>query len=223
MRLVVVTREDPDLPLARLRAKGELTELRAADLRFTSEEAADFLGRAMGLRLKPEEVAALEARTEGWIAGLQLAAVSMRGVSDISGFIASFAGSHRFVLDYLVEEVLRRESEGVQSFLVRTSILDRFCGPLCDALTGGPGATGMLEYLERVNLFVVPLDDERRWYRYSNNRNRTVPAAAAPSPGFSYLVPSFTLRKLGTCRSSGSASPPLCRGCAGASVEFSAE
>ena len=166
MRLVVVTREDPDLPLARLRAKGELTELRAADLRFTSEEAADFLGRAMGLRLKPEEVAALEARTEGWIAGLQLAAVSMRGVSDISGFIASFAGSHRFVLDYLVEEVLRRESEGVQSFLVRTSILDRFCGPLCDALTGGPGATGMLEYLERVNLFVVPLDDERRWYRY---------------------------------------------------------
>jgi len=171
LRLVIATREDPNLPLARLRARGELCELRAADLRFTSEEAADFLGRAMGLELKAEEIAALDSRTEGWIAGLQLAALSMRGQQDIAGFIRSFTGSHRFVLDYLAEEVLLRESEDIQAFLLRTSVLDRLCGPLCDALMeGGPAvaASGQetLEYLERANIFIVPLDGERKWYRY---------------------------------------------------------
>ena len=137
MHLVIATREDPNLPLARLRARGELAELRTADLRFTPEEAADFLCRVMGLVLKPEELAALESRTEGWVAGLQLAALSMRGQKDMGGFIHSFTGSHRFVLDYLAEEVLRREPEGIQAFLLRTSVLDRLCGPLCDALMQG--------------------------------------------------------------------------------------
>ena len=168
LRLVIATREDPNLPLARLRARGELTELRAADLRFSPDEAADFLGRVMGLKLTAEDVAALESRTEGWIAGLQLAALSMRGQKDIAGFIRSFTGSHRFVLDYLVEEVLQRQPEGIQTFLLRTSILDRLCGPLCDSVLLDPSASGQetLEYLERANLFIVPLDNERRWYRY---------------------------------------------------------
>ncbi len=137
MRLVIATREDPNLPLARLRARGELTELRAADLRFSPDEAADFLGRVMGLELTTEDIAALESRTEGWIAGLQLAALSMQGQKDIAGFIHSFTGSHRFVLDYLAEEVLRHQPEAIQAFLLRTSILDRFCGSLCDALMQG--------------------------------------------------------------------------------------
>ncbi len=175
MRLVIATREDPILPLGRLRAKGELTELRAADLRFSPDEAADFLGRVMGLELRAEDIAALENRTEGWIAGLQLAALSMQGQKDIAGFIHSFTGSHRFVLDYLAEEVLRHQPEGIQAFLLRTSILDRLCGSLCDALMQGDRcprpdlvASGQetLEYLERANLFIVPLDSERRWYRY---------------------------------------------------------
>jgi len=175
MHLLISTREDPDLPLSRLRARGELAELRAEDLRFTAHETADFLNGVMGLGLEGEDVAALESRTEGWIAGLHLAALSMRGQKDLAGFIRSFAGSHRFVLDYLVEEVLRRESEGIQAFLLRSSILDRLCGPLCDALMRGvpganPGRDGAgqdtLEYLERANLFTVPLDNERRWYRY---------------------------------------------------------
>jgi LuxR family transcriptional regulator, maltose regulon positive regulatory protein len=168
MRLVIATREDPGLPLAQLRARGQLSELRAADLRFTPTEAADFLNRVMGLNLAAEDVAALEARTEGWIAGLQLAAISMRGHQDAAGFIRSFTGSHRFVLDYLVVEVLQRQSESIQAFLLRTSILNRLCGPLCDAVLGSPPASGQetLEYLERANLFIVPLDNERRWYRY---------------------------------------------------------
>jgi LuxR family maltose regulon positive regulatory protein len=168
MRLVIATREDPQLPLARFRARGQLTELRAADLRFTPTEAADFLNQVMGLNLAAEDIAALEARTEGWIAGLQLAAISMRGHQDTAGFIRSFTGSHRFVLDYLVVEVLQRQSESIQAFLLRTSILDRLCGPLCDAVLGSPPAAGQetLEYLERANLFIVPLDNERRWYRY---------------------------------------------------------
>ena len=122
----------------------------------------------MGLNLAAEDIAALEARTEGWIAGLQLAAISMRGHPDAAGFIRSFTGSHRFVLDYLVEEVLQRQPESIQAFLLRTSILDRLCGPLCDAVLGTPSASGQetLEYLERANLFIVPLDNERRWYRY---------------------------------------------------------
>ncbi len=173
MHLVIATREDPHLPLARYRARGQLTELRAADLRFTPAEAAEFLNQAMGLHLSVENIAALETRTEGWIAGLQLAALSMRGHQDTAGFIKSFTGSHHFVLDYLVEEVLGQQSESVQAFLLRTSILDRMCGPLCDAVSQGdqgptPAASGQetLEYLEHANLFVVPLDNERRWYRY---------------------------------------------------------
>jgi len=166
LRLVISTREDPDLPLARLRARAELTELRADDLRFSPDEAADFLGRVMGLQLTMEDVAALESRTEGWIAGLQLAALSVQGQKDLAGFIRSFTGSHRFVLDYLVEEVLRHQPEDITRFLLRTSVLDTFCGPLCDALMEGESGQETLEYLERANLFIVPLDGERRWYRY---------------------------------------------------------
>jgi LuxR family maltose regulon positive regulatory protein len=168
MHLVVTTREDPHLPLARLRARGQLTELRAADLRFTPSEAADFLNLVMGLNLSEKDIAALETRTEGWIAGLQLAAISMQGHQDTASFIKSFTGSHHFVLDYLVEEVLGQQPESIQIFLLHTSILDRLCGPLCDAVLGPPSASGQenLEYLERANLFIVPLDNERRWYRY---------------------------------------------------------
>ncbi len=168
MHLVIATREDPHLPLARLRARGQLTELRAADLRFTSSEAADFLNQMMGLNLSAEDIAALETRTEGWIAGLQLAAISMQGHQDAASFIESFTGSHHFVLDYLMEEVLHQQTESVQTFLLRTSILDRMCGPLCDAVLPAPSTSGQetLEYLERTNLFIVPLDSERRWYRY---------------------------------------------------------
>ena len=168
MHLVIATREDPHLPLARLRARGQLAELRAADLRFTPSEAAEFLEGAMGLDLSTEDIAALETRTEGWIAGLQLAAISMRGREDATSFIKSFAGSHHFVLDYLVEEVLGQQSESVQAFLLRTSILERLCGPLCDAVLIDPSTSGQdtLEYLEHSNLFLVPLDDDRHWYRY---------------------------------------------------------
>jgi len=170
MHLVIATREDPPLPLARLRAGSQLTELRAADLRFTLSEAAEFLNQVMGLRLSPENIAALEARTEGWIAGLQLAALSMQGYQDTASFIQSFTGSHHFVMDYLVEEVLKQQPANVQEFLLQTSILDRLCGPLCDAvlLDSLRSAAGQetLEYLERTNLFIIPLDNERRWYRY---------------------------------------------------------
>jgi LuxR family transcriptional regulator, maltose regulon positive regulatory protein len=168
MRLVIATREDPDLPLARWRARGQLTELRAADLRFNASEAVEFLNTGMGLTLSADAAAALENRTEGWIAGLQLAAISLRGHPDAAGFIGSFAGSHRFVLDYLLEEVLRRQPAAVQSFLLRTSILGRMCGPLCDAVTGDASTPGheTLEQLERANMFIVPLDDQRRWFRY---------------------------------------------------------
>ena len=168
MHLVIATREDPHLPLARLRARGQLTELRAADLRFTPSEAAEFLNQVMGLNLSAEDIAALETRTEGWIASLQLAALSMQGHQDAASFIKSFTGSHHFVLDYLVEEVLGQQSESIQTFLLRTSILDRLCGPLCDAVLDSPSASGQktLEYLEHANLFIVPLDNERRWYRY---------------------------------------------------------
>ena len=168
MHLVIATREDPHLPLARYRARGQLTELRAADLRFTPVEAAEFLNQVMGLNLSAEDIAALETRTEGWIAGLQLAAISMRDHKDATGFILSFTGSHRFVMDYLLEEVLHQQPESIQTFLLRTSILDRLCGPLCDAVLGAPSASGQetLEYLEHANLFIASLDNERRWYRY---------------------------------------------------------
>jgi LuxR family maltose regulon positive regulatory protein len=168
MHLVIATREDPHLPLTRLRARGQLTELRAADLRFTPAEATEFLNRVMDLNLASEDVAALETRTEGWITGLQLAAISMQGHQDTASFIQSFTGSHRFVLDYLVEEVLQQQPESVLAFLLRTSILDRMCGPLCDAVLLAPSASGKetLEYIEQANLFIIPLDNERRWYRY---------------------------------------------------------
>jgi len=168
LHLVIATREDPLLPLARYRARGQLTELRLADLRFSPAEAAEFLNHAMGLTLSTEEIVALESRTEGWIAGLQLAAISMKGRQDTSGFVQSFTGSHRFVMDYLVEEVLRQQPENVQDFLLSTSILERLCGPVCDAVLLSPSDSGQetLEYLERTNLFIAPLDDERRWYRY---------------------------------------------------------
>ena len=166
LHLVVATREDPPLSLARLRARGQMTELRATDLRFTSSEAAAFLNQVMGLNLSPEAIAALERRTEGWIAGLQLAGISMQRHGDVAGFVESFTGSHRFVLDYLLEEVLEQQSESVQTFLLQTSILDRLTGSLCDALTGKNSGQATLEMLEHANLFIVPLDDERRWYRY---------------------------------------------------------
>ncbi len=168
MHLVIATREDPNRPLARLRVRGQLTELRDADLRFTPSEAAGFLNQVMGLDLPAEDIAALETRTEGWIAGLQSAALSMQGHPDAAGFIRSFTGSHHFVMDYLVEQVLHQQSKSVQAFLLRTSILDRLCGPLCDAVLLDPSAAGQetLEYLEHANLFIVPLDNERRWYRY---------------------------------------------------------
>ena len=168
MHLVIATREDPSLPLARLRARGHLTELRAADLRFTLSEAAAFLNQVMGLKLSEQDVAALEARTEGWIAGLHLAALSMQGQKDIASFIHSFTGSHQFVMDYLLEEVLSRQPANIQSFLLRTSILNRLCAPVCDAVLLDPATPGQetLQYLERANLFLIPLDHERRWYRY---------------------------------------------------------
>jgi LuxR family transcriptional regulator, maltose regulon positive regulatory protein len=166
MHLVIATREDPQIPLARLRARGELNELRAADLRFTPAEAAAFLNRVMGLSLSAEDVAALEDRTEGWIAGLQLAALSLRGRQDASAFIRAFAGDHRYIVDYLVDEVLERQPEDIRDFLLQTAILDRLTGPLCDAVTGQEGGTARLEALERGNFFVVPLDDTRHWYRY---------------------------------------------------------
>jgi len=168
MHLVIVTREDPQLPLARLRARGHLTEVRAVDLRFTPSEAAAFLNQVMGLTLSAEDIAALERRTEGWIAGLQFAALSLQGQPDATSFIRSFTGSHHFVLDYLVEEVLGQQPEHIQTFLLRTSILDRLCGPLCDAVLLDASASGQatLEYLEHANLFIIPLDNERCWYRY---------------------------------------------------------
>jgi LuxR family maltose regulon positive regulatory protein len=166
MHLIIATREDPNLPLARLRARGQLAELRAADLRFTPDEAAEFLKGVTGLNLSEEDIAALETRTEGWIAGLQLAALSMRGREDVPRFIKAFAGDDRYIVDYLVEEVLRRQPERTRSFLLQTSILERLSGPLCDAVTNQEDGRGMLEALERGNFFVVPLDDKRQWYRY---------------------------------------------------------
>ena len=168
LHLLIATREDPQLPLARLRARGHLAELRAADLRFTTAEAARLLTQAVGRDLPAEAIAALETRTEGWVAGLQLAAISLRGRHDPAGFIRTFTGSDRFVMDYLVEEVLRQQPASVQAFLLRTSMLNRLCGPLCDAVLLDPSAAGQatLEYLEHANLFVVPLDNQRRWYRY---------------------------------------------------------
>ena len=166
MHLVLTTREDPPLPLARLRGRDGLLELRAADLRFTQEEAASFLIEVMKLPLSQEECALLQARTEGWITGLQLAALSLQGRDDSRAFIMKFSGSHHYVMDYLIEEVLKRQSAAIQDFLLQTCILDRLCAPLCDAVRQQNGSQILLDYLERANLFLVALDDTGQWYRY---------------------------------------------------------
>jgi len=166
VRLVVASRADPALPLARMRSRGELVELRAADLRFTADEAAAYLNDVMGLQIATEDVATLDDRTEGWIAAIQLAALSMQGRDDAPGFIAGFAGDDRYVVDYLLEEVLQRQPAALRSFLLETSILSRMTGELCDAVTGQAGGARILEDLDRANLFLVPLDDHREWYRY---------------------------------------------------------
>ena len=167
--LAITTRADPPLALSRLRARGELLEVRASDLRFTADEAGRFLNEVMGLELDSAQVAALETRTEGWAVGLQMAALSARGrtrASDVDCFVDAFTGSHRFVLDYLLEEVLRSQPDDVRSFLLDTSVLRELTGPLCDAITGRTGGQQMLGVLERSNLFVLPLDDRREWFRY---------------------------------------------------------
>ena len=166
VHLLIATRADPPLPLARLRAQGELVEVRATDLRFSAEEAAAYLNEVMGLGLAPRELVALEERTEGWIAALQLVALSLRGRDDKEDFVARFTGNDRYIVDYLVEEVLRRLPAEIRTFLLDTCILDRLSGPLCDAVTGRAGSRAMLADLERRNLFLVPLDGERRWFRY---------------------------------------------------------
>lgn len=166
LHLILTTRADPPLPLARLRVRDQLTELRANDLRFTAGEAAAFLDQAMGLQLSAAEVAALETRTEGWIAGLQIAALSMQGRADVSGFVQAFSGSHRHIVGYLAEEVLDQSPKSTLNFLLQTSILDRLCGPLCDAITGEVGGQAILEQLDQANLFITPLDDAGVWYRY---------------------------------------------------------
>lgn len=170
LHIVLISREDPELPLARYRARGQMTELRTKDLKFSYAEVRDFF-RMMEITLTESDIAALEARTEGWAAGLQFIALALQGNREKNTqaeFIASFTGSHRFVLDYLVEEVLLHRSEAIQKFLLATSFLRRFCGSLCDAVLDSPAGTGSktLEALDRANLFLVPLDGERRWYRY---------------------------------------------------------
>jgi LuxR family maltose regulon positive regulatory protein len=184
MHLVIASRADPPLPLARLRGRGQLNELRLSDLRFTDEEAGSFLKKIMGLDLRPEQLSALTHKTEGWIAGLQMAALSMQGREDLSSFIGAFTGSNRFILDYLIEEVLQRQPSLIQDFLLKTSILEQLSGPLCDYVLGDGSqraeeetlisplyplfrnSQAVLEHLDQANLFIVCLDDQREWYRY---------------------------------------------------------
>jgi len=166
LHLVITTREDPPLQISRLRTRGQLNEFRAVDLRFSTAETDEFLNQIMGLGLSTQDITALEKRTEGWVAGLQLAAISMQGRTDISNFIQSFTGSHHFVIDYLVEEVLKHQPEHIHDFLLQTSILDRLTGPLCDAITSQEDGQAILEMLEHSNLFIIRLDSERQWYRY---------------------------------------------------------
>lgn len=196
LHLVIATRADPALPLARLRARNDLTEMRATDLQFTAEEAGAFLTEVMGLPLSTADVAALEARTEGWIAGLQFAALAMRDRTDVASFITAFAGTHRFVIDYLVDEVLTRQSQPLQTFLLQTAILDRLCASLCDAVVATdteqvpdqatdvqPSASSqaLLDALERANLFLISLDDARHWYRYHHLFSEVLRARLASS------------------------------------------
>ncbi|MCJ7737199.1 MAG: LuxR family transcriptional regulator, partial [Anaerolineae bacterium] len=171
MHIAIATRADPPLPVARLRGRGQLCEIRLSDLRFTPDETMAFLGEVMGLALSDTDITALATRTEGWIAGLQMAGLSLQGRHNASRFIADFTGSNRYILDYLLEEVLDREPEHVQTFLLRTSILERLCVPLCNAVLGIAAPTvyhsrSILEHIEHANLFLVPLDDRREWYRY---------------------------------------------------------
>jgi LuxR family maltose regulon positive regulatory protein len=166
LRLVLASRADPPLPLARLRARGQLAELRERDLRFTMEESAALLRETSGLELPASSLDAVATRTEGWVAGLQLAALSLHGHPDPAGFVATFSGSDRYVLDYLAEEVLDRQPEPLRLFLLDTSVLERLSGPLCDAVTGRTDSQRLLEQAERANLFLVPLDGQRRWWRY---------------------------------------------------------
>jgi LuxR family transcriptional regulator, maltose regulon positive regulatory protein len=192
LHLVLATREDPPLPLAHLRGRDDLLELRAADLRFTQEEANTFLIDVMGLPLSMEESALLQARTEGWITGLQLAAFSLQGRDDPGAFIRAFSGSDRYVVDYLLEEVLNRQSEAVQDFLLHTCILDRLRAPLCDAVRQQGGSRALLDFLERTNLFLAPLNDDRYWYRYNRlfaEALRQLLRQTAPT-----LVPTLHLR-----------------------------
>jgi LuxR family maltose regulon positive regulatory protein len=166
LHLIIASRRDPALPLARLRARGQLLEVRARDLRFTEAEAAAFFSQTMGLTLRPEWIAALEQRTEGWIAGLQLAALSLQGRDDAPTFIQDFTGGQHFVVEYLVEEVLQRQPAALQQFLLATSILPRLCAPLCDAVTASAESSAALADLQRRNLFIIPLDGEHTWFRY---------------------------------------------------------
>ncbi len=166
MHLILITRADPPFTLARLRVRSQLVELRVADLRFTIEEATTFLDDVMRLNVSVDLVALLAERTEGWIAGLQIAALSMQGRDDVRSFISAFAGSNRLVLNHLIEEVLQRLSEPALEFLLQTSVLDRLNASLCDAVTNRTGSQTMLENLEQANLFLIPLDDEGHWYRY---------------------------------------------------------
>ncbi|HZU04232.1 MAG TPA: LuxR family transcriptional regulator, partial [Ktedonobacteraceae bacterium] len=166
LHLVLASRTDPPLPLARLRARGQLSEIRAAQLQFTQDEARLFLQRVMGLELSTEEVATLQSRTEGWIAGLHLAALSLQERPDVQQFLADFTGSHRHLIDYLVEDVLSHQSADVQSFLLHTCILDRLCSSLCEAVTDESAGQAMLERVEAAHLFLTPLDNQRQWYRY---------------------------------------------------------
>jgi LuxR family maltose regulon positive regulatory protein len=165
-QIVLITRADPPLPLARLRAAGEMAEIRARELRFTPEEAAKLLHAAAGIRLSEPDLGQLMERTEGWPAGVYLAAISLRGHPSPHAFVRQFTGNNRFIVDFLAEEVLSRQPAEIQQFLARTSILARFCAPLCDAVTGAAGSAAIIEVLERENLFLVPLDDNRQWYRY---------------------------------------------------------
>lgn len=166
MHIVLLTREDPPLPLPRLRARGQITEVRQDDLRFTTQECAEFLENVMGIKMSQDDISALERRTEGWVTGLQLAALSMRGRDDLSHFVQEFTGSNRFVLDFLAQEVFEKQTKDIQDFLLKTSILDRLCGSLCDSVTERSGSQELLDSLEQANLFVTSLDQSRNWYRY---------------------------------------------------------
>jgi LuxR family maltose regulon positive regulatory protein len=221
LHLVIASRADPAVPLARLRARGELVEIRAAELRFTPEEVAAYLNDAMGLSLTPEDVAALEDRTEGWIAALQLAALSMQGRDDVAGFIAGFTGDDRYIVDYLVEEVLQSQPATARDFLLQTSLLGSLGGSLCDAVTDSSGGRTMLETLDRGNLFVVPLDDRRQWYRYHHLFGDVLKARLGEeSPE---LVPVLHLRACDWYAANGDTAEAIEHAIAGGHVDRAAE